>query len=76
MAKVKEQNQLHPPQKKNKTTDDKGNVRKRVYAKSGGATLPLATGLTANAARCFIESIKQSTKNLGGQVACEFIVTQ
>lgn len=69
-------NQQNPPLPKKKRVDLQGNDRRRVYAKSGTATLLVAQNLTQNAADMLIESIKSNTKRLGGITSCTFIIAR
>lgn len=70
---MKTRNQEHPPLPKNKTTDNKGNVRKRVFAKSGTATLMLASGLTKPACDILETKFRNMVEELGGKVECSFL---
>lgn len=71
---VKNVNQQNPPLPKRKRVDSTGNDRRRFVAKSGNATLILASGLTQNACDILEASIRGSVKNLGGTVECNFII--
>lgn len=66
-------NQQNPPLPKRKRVDSAGNDRRRFVAKSGNATLILASGLTQNACEVLEASIRGSVKNLGGTVECQFL---
>lgn len=70
---VKEQNQQHPPLPKKKRVDAQGNNRRRLFAKSGTATLQIAYGLTQEACDVLVQSIEQSIKNLGGICSCTWV---
>lgn len=70
---VKEQNQQHPPLPKKKRVDAQGNDKRRLFAKSGTATLQIAYGLTQEACDVLVQSIEQSIKNLGGICSCTWI---
>jgi len=70
---VKEQNQQHPPLSKRKRVDAQGNDRRRLFAKSGTATLQIAYGLTQEACDVLVQSIEQSIKNLGGICSCTWV---
>ena len=70
---VKEQNQQHPPLLKKKRVDAQGNDRRRLFAKSGNATLQIAYGLTQEACDVLVQSIEQSIKNLGGVCSCTWV---
>jgi hypothetical protein len=70
---VKEQNQQHPPLPKRKRVDAQGNDRRRLFAKSGTATLQIAYGLTQEACDVLVQSIEQSIKNLGGICSCTWV---
>ena len=67
-------NQTNPPLPKKKRADDKGNVRFRIAAKSGGATMILCKDLTENAANAFIDSFKANVSKLGGKVEVNLII--
>jgi len=73
MSKVNQQN---PPLPKKKRVDTFGNSKRRVFAKSGTATLLLASGLTEPGADAFIASLKDNTVRLGGKVECKFLVSR
>lgn len=70
---AKEQNQQHPPLPKKKRVDAQGNDRRRLFAKSGTATLQIAYGLTQEACDILVQSIEQSIKNLGGICSCTWV---
>jgi hypothetical protein len=70
---VKEQNQQHPPLPKKKRVDAQGNDRRRLFAKSGNATLQIAYGLTKEACDVLVQSIEQSIKNLDGICSCTWV---
>lgn len=69
-------NQQNPPLPKKKRVDSQGNDRRRVFAKSGTATLLLAKGITQNAAIVFTEKIREHADRLGGECCCDFIITK
>lgn len=69
-------NQQNPPLPKKKRVDTLGNSRRRVFAKSGTATLLLASELTEPAADAFINSMRDNTVRLGGKLECNFLVTR
>lgn len=68
----KVQNQQNPPLPKKKRVDSVGNDRRRFIAKSGNATLILASGLTTNACNALEKTIRDSINKLGGTVECSF----
>lgn len=72
MAKIK--NQQNPPLSKKKRVDSQGNDRRRFVAKSGNATLILASGLTKNACDVLEAHIRGSISNLGGTCECSFLI--
>lgn len=74
MSKYPERNQQNPPLPKKKRVDSKGNDKRRLFAKSGTATLLIAKGITKNGLIVLQDQIKNSIKNLGGETACEFII--
>lgn len=67
---MKTTNQQNPPLPKRKRVDDKGNDRRRVFAKSGTATLEIAKMPSENAAVALMQSIMENSKRLGGYVTC------
>lgn len=69
-------NQQNPPLPKKKRVDTLGNSRRRVFAKSGTATLLLASELTEPAADAFINSMRDNAVRLGGKLECNFLVTR
>lgn len=75
-TRVRTINQQNPPLPKRKRVDSQGNDRKRVFAKSGTATLLIAKGLTQNAAIVFTEKIREHADKLGGEACCDFVITR
>ena len=71
MAKIK--NQQNPPLPKKKRVDSMGNDRRRLVAKSGNATLIIASGLTVNGCEVLEAHIRGSITNLGGTCECSFL---
>ena len=69
---VRQVNQQNPPLPKRKRVDARGNDRRRVFAKSGTATLLIAKNLTLNAAMAFTEKMRENAQNLGGECCCDF----
>jgi hypothetical protein len=69
-------NQQNPPLPKKKRVDTLGNSKRRVFAKSGTATMLLVSGVTEPAADAFISSFKDNAQRLGGKVECKFLVTR
>ena len=69
---TKTRNQQNPPLPKKKRVDTQGNDRRRFIAKSGNATLILASGLTKEACDVLEATIRGSITNLGGTVECSF----
>lgn len=69
-------NQQNPPLPKRKRVDVQGNSKKRIFAKSGTATLLLVSGITDNAATVFIQELQNNTERLGGKVECNFLITR
>ena len=65
-------NQQNPPLPKKKRVDSQGNDRRRFIAKSGNATLIIASGLTMNACEVLEAHIRGSITNLGGTCECSF----
>lgn len=70
------QNQQNPPLPKKKRMDIQGNARRRIFAKSGTATLLLVSGITQPGADAFISYMIENAKKLGGKCECEFRVCQ
>ena len=70
---IRKSNQQNPPLPKKKRVDSQGNDHRRFVAKSGNATLILASGLTQNACEILEATIRGSVKNLGGTVECQFL---
>lgn len=73
---MKTTNQQNPPLPKRKRVDAKGNSQKRIFAKSGTATLELAKMPSDNAAEILLNSIKENTSKLGGTVSCTFFLAR
>ena len=73
MSKINQQN---PPLPKRKRVDTLGNSKRRVFAKSGTATLLLVSGITEPGADAFINSLKDNAVKLGGKVECTFLVAR
>ena len=69
-------NQQNNPLPKKKRVDTLGNSKRRVFAKSGTATLLLASELTEPGADAFINSIRDNAQRLGGKCQCNFLVTR
>ena len=65
-------NQQNPPLPKKKRVDSAGNDRRRFIAKSGTATMIIASGLTQNACEVLEATIRGSIQNLGGTCECSF----
>lgn len=63
-------NQQNPPLPKKKRVDSKGNDARRIFVKSGTATLELAKMPSENAANIFIQKMIENAKLLGGSVSC------
>lgn len=70
---VKEQNQQHPPLPKKKRVDAQGNDKRRLFAKSGTATLQIAYGLTQAQCDVLVDAIEQAIKNIGGICSCTWV---
>ena len=73
---MKTTNQQNPPLPKKKRVDTLGNSKRRVFAKSGNATLLLVSGITEPGADAFISSLKDNAAKLGGKVECTFLVAR
>lgn len=64
----------HPQGKKK--TDAQGNVRKRVFLKSGNSTMLFCSGLTKPGAEYLIKRVQSLLKSLGTRLEGSFIITQ
>lgn len=53
--------------------DVQGNDKRRVFVKSGNATMMLAKGLTKNACDILESKIVNTIKDLGGECTCGFL---
>lgn len=67
---ISRKNQQNPPLPKRKRVDDKGNDSRRVFAKSGTATLEIAKVPSENAAVALMQSIRDNATRVGGYVKC------
>lgn len=56
--------------------DTLGNSKRRVFAKSGTATLLLVSGITKPGADAFIQSVMDNAQRLGGKCECNFLITR
>ena len=66
-------NQNHPTLPKKKRMDVQGNDKRRVFVKSGNATMMLAKGLSKNACDILESKIVNAIKDLGGECTCSFL---
>lgn len=73
-SKTKTVNQVHPPLPKKKSVDKQGNRRRRIYVKSGTATMLLCKGLTENGCKALIDRLKTWANQLGTKIECEFLI--
>ena len=71
---TRKQNQQNPPLPKKKRMDAEGNDHRRLFCKSGNATLMIASHLTSNSADVAIQEIINTVEILGGKIECSFIV--
>lgn len=69
-------NQQNPPLPKRKRVDTRGNDRRRVFAKSGTATLLIAKDLTSSGAVVFTEKLREIAERLGGESCCDFVIAK
>lgn len=69
-------NQIHPPSPKKRRMDVNGNDKRKVFVKSGTATLLLAKGLTENAAKVLTVKLQNSIISLGGMCECSFLIVK
>lgn len=74
MLKGKILNQQNPPSPKKRRVDSDGNSRMRLFAKTGTATMCIASGLTQNACEVLEAHIKGCITNLGGNIECSFLI--
>ena len=70
---MEKRNQLHLPRKR---VDKEGNIRKRIYIKSGNSTMLLAKDVTENAALAFDTACRNYASRLGIKLQCKLICTQ
>ena len=71
---MKAQNQQNPPLPKKKRVASNGNSRMRLFAKTGTATMCIASGLTQNACEVLEDHIKGCIENLGGKSECLYLI--
>lgn len=76
MATTSRRNQQHPPLPKKKRVDALGNDHRRLFVKSGTATLLLAKMPSNNAADAAVDHITNMIEKLGGQIQCSFLSTR
>lgn len=69
-------NQLNPPSPKKRRVDALGNDKRKVFVKSGTATLMLAKGLTENAAKVLTNKVQKAIESLGGTCECSFLIVK
>ena len=69
--KLRKLNQQNPPKN---NVDKKGNVKKRIFVKSGTATMLLVSGMTDNACVVFIDTLLKNIEKLGGKLECKLNV--
>lgn len=74
MLKGKLLNQQNPPLSKKKRVDSNGNSHMRLFAKTGTATMCIASGLTQNACEVLEAHIKGCITNLGGKSECSYLI--
>ena len=70
------QNQLNPPLPKKKRVDSLGNSRKRMFFKSGNATILFCKGLTDSGCKVLENKINEFITALGTNLEGKFIITQ
>lgn len=73
---VRQINQQNPPLPKKKRVDSKGNDARRLFVKSGTATLLLAKLPSENAAKIAQTGISKIIKTLGGEEQCTFLIVK
>lgn len=76
VGEVRKVNQQHSPLPKKKRVDSKGNDSRRLFVKSGTATLLLAKLPSENAAEIAKSNIPKIIENLGGEIQCTFLITK
>ena len=69
-------NQQNPPLPKKKRVDAVGNDRRRLFVKTGTATLVLAKMPTSNAAELSIDHVTNMIEKLGGTIECSFLIAR
>lgn len=72
--KVKRVNQIHRPVPKKKSVDSLGNRKKRVYMKSGTATMLFCKGLTENGCKALVDRLNSWANQLGTKIECDFLI--
>lgn len=73
MKSVRERNQQHQTQRKNVRVDAVGNDKRRLFVKSGTATLCLAKDLTKQGCDLVVSEIERLVNNAGGKIACDWL---
>ena len=76
MPAVRTKNQLNPPLPKKKRVDSLGNNRKRLFLKSGNATMLFCKGLTEPGCKVLIEKIDEFMSKMGTQIEGTWLITQ
>lgn len=77
-AKIKAQNQQHPPLPKKKRVDSNGNDKRKLWLKEGNATMLFVNGLTENGCKALINTINSSLIAMGQKVLPnnKFLITR
>lgn len=73
---MRTQNQVNPPLPKKKRLDSLGNNRKRMFFKSGNATMLFCKGLTENGCKVLEDKINEFMTAIGTSLEGKFIITQ
>lgn len=73
---ISTKNQQNPPSPKKRRVDAQGNDKRKIFVKSGTATLLLAKGLTENAAHVFTKKLEENVQHLGGSLECSFLIVK
>lgn len=76
MPTVRTKNQQNPPLPKKKRVDSLGNNRKRLFFKSGNATILFCKGLTEPGCKVLIEKIDEFMSKLGTKTEGTWLIAQ
>ncbi len=73
---ISKKNQQNPPLPKKKRVDSLGNDARRVFIKTGTASLEFAKMPTENAAKVLIQSTIDNIKKLGGTYSHQMFIAR